>query len=146
MPRIVFGLLALMSLGWACATRTPPAIRPSDPLLSEAFRVALSVIERDRSPVVVAFLKTTDEQTRVAIRAVRKGISREEISETSEYSLPAGYFLLEEAVVRSGRARIAGVLGPIPKHSLLACGTGYYIDLRANGASWEVLHVGVREC
>jgi hypothetical protein len=124
-------------------------VGPTDRRLSEAFRVSLTVIEQHRSPVVVAVPRAMDEQTRAAIRAMRRGVAREEVPETVENLVPAGYFLLKEAEVRGDRARIGGVLGPIPQPKPLlsnGCGIEYYIDLRAKGMSWEIVHVQLRAC
>jgi len=125
-------------------------VGPTDRRLSEAFRVALTVIEQYRSPAVVAFPRATDEQTRAAIRAIRSGVAREEVPETIENVVPAGCFLLKEAEVRGDRARIGGVLGPIPSPRpglvMMNCGTRYHVDLRAKGMSWEIVRVTLEAC
>ena len=145
-------LIAVLWLGVACGT-VPIRPRPApdaEQQLSAVFRVALTFITQSRGAVVVVLPTGLNERTRRAIRAVCDTIERKDVPETQDFSLPGGYFRLEDAAIDGDLARVAGVLGPVPKPKpgviMLACGTGYYIDLRVDGTSWKITSVMYREC
>jgi hypothetical protein len=112
--------------------------------------VALTFITQSRGAMVVVLPTGMNERARRAIRAVCNTVERKDVPETTGFSLPSGYFLLEYAAIDGYLARVAGVLGPVPKPKpgviMLACGTGYYIDLRVDGTSWTITNVMLREC
>jgi hypothetical protein len=145
-------LIAVFCLGIACGTVPihPRSAPDAEQQLSEAFRVALAFITQKRGAVVVVLPTGMNERTRRAIRAACHTVERKDVRDTKEFSLPGGFFLVEYAVIEGHLTRVAGVLGPVPKPKpgviMLACGTGYYIDLSVDGTSWTITNVMLREC
>ena len=142
----IFGL----TLGCRTVPDRPQAAPAAEQQLSEAFRVALTFVKQSHRVVLVVLPRAMDDRTRRAIRAVCDTVDRKDVPETVGYSLPDGYFLVEYAVVDGSVARVTGVLGPVPKPRpgfvMLGCGTGYYIDLTVDGATWKITKVLYREC
>jgi hypothetical protein len=152
MRRRSLAFIAVLCVGVACRSVPihPRPVLGAEQQLSEAFRVALAFITEKRGAVVVVLPAAMNERTRRAIGAVCNTVERKDVQDTKVFSPPSGYFLVEYAVIEGRLARVAGVLGPVPKPRpgvvMLACGTGYYIDLSIDGTSWKITNVMLREC
>jgi hypothetical protein len=142
MSRHLFVLLLFITIG-SCtrSSDSDPTLR-----LAEALRVALNEIERHGGQVVVVVPDVAPATTRAAIGTMRKTIRSSEVSQTPELSLPVRHFLLEDLTIKGELGHVRGVLGPVLRNHNMSCGTGYDIDLRAEGASWIIVRSRLHFC
>jgi hypothetical protein len=138
-------ILAALSFS-ACVSATTAS---DDGELARVARAGLAEVERGRSPVVVVLRKEDRPAARAALARLRKVIPLAQIPKVEGYSLPPGYFCLDELEVKGDTAVFRGQIGPVPapgSEITMDCGTTLTIALRKSEGKWIVDSVTIAMC
>ncbi|MDQ2979505.1 MAG: hypothetical protein M3R62_09800 [Acidobacteriota bacterium] len=130
----------------ACVSATPAS---DDGDLVRVARAGLVEVERGGSPVVVVLRNEIRPAARAALARLRKVISLAQLPKVDGYSLPRGYFYLDELEVKGDAAVFRGQIGPVPTPGAeitMDCGTTFTIALRKSEGKWIVDRVAVMMC
>jgi hypothetical protein len=137
--------LAVLSFS-ACVSATTA---PDDGELARVARAGLGEVERGRSPVVVVLRNESRPAARAVLARLRKVISLAQLPKVEGYSLPRGYFCLDELEVKGDTAVFRGQIGPVPAPGAeitMDCGTTFTIALRKSEGKWIVDNITILMC
>ena len=99
--------------------------------------------------MVVVLRNETRPAARAALARLRRVISLAQLPRVDGYSLPPGYFCLDELEVKGDTAVFRGQVGPVPAPGpeiTMDCGTTFTIALRKSEGKWIVDNVTVMMC
>ena len=123
--------------------------RIADDLTSVA-SAGLAYVERRIAPVVVVLRDESRPAVRRAISRLRRVVRPEDVPKVEGYTMPAGYFYLDEIEVKGDTAVFRGQIGPVPapRPGLLTdnCGTTFAIGLQKSRGGWVVVNVVTKVC
>jgi hypothetical protein len=145
--RRFLGFPILVALSFSACISANPASEDGD--LDRAARAGLGEVERGRSPVVVVLRNENRPAARAALARLRKVIRLGQVPKVEGYSLPRGYFCLDELEVKGDTAVFRGQIGPVPVPGpgiAMDCGTTLTIALRKSEGKWIVDRVSVMMC
>lgn len=142
-----FRLQTLLAFSVAACISTSSAGERAD--LARVARLGLQEVERGRSPVVVVLRSENRPAVRSTIERFRRVISAGTIPPVDGFTLPPGYFYLDQLQVDGDAAVFRGQIGPIPAPRagvLDACGTTFTIRLRRTKGIWIVAETDLMMC
>lgn len=99
--------------------------------------------------MVVVLRNESRPAARAVLARLRKVIQLAQIPKVDGYSLPGGYFCLDELEVKGDTAVFRGQMGPVPvpgPEITMDCGTTFTIALRKSEGKWIVDSVTMMMC
>ncbi len=145
-----FRLQTLLALSVAACISTSSAGERAD--LARVARLGLQEVERGRTPVVVVLRNENRPGVRSTIERLRRVISAGTIPPVDGFTLPPGYFYLDQLQVDGDAAVFRGQIGPIPAPQessvvlLGACGTTFSIRLHRTKGIWIIAEMDLMMC
>ncbi len=106
-----------------------------------AVRAALTVVESETGKQVMLVLpNNVDQSIYDLLGGLREVILERDLPRAPGYNLPAGYFVVEQLVVKGSEAQIVGLAGPVPSvGTAQSCGTRFRIPVtRSPEGVWVV--------
>ena len=118
--------------------------------LTRVASAGLAYVEQRRPPVVVVMRNESRPAVGRAISHLRRVVRSEEVPKVEGYTMPAGYFYLDELEVKGDTAVFGGQIGlvpaPTPGFMTDNCGTTFAINLHKSNGRWVVRNVVTKVC
>ena len=138
--------LFLASLGAGCvAVPTQP-----DPRYVAVAESALKFIERSSKVVAFVAPSTTNPSARAALSALRKVIAPSQVPQSSQFTMPEGYFEVGVFAVYNDYALFGGKLGPLWRatgpNDIMGCGVNFAFQFERRDGVWHPSPPHIEQC
>lgn len=92
-------------------------------------------------PPVIVLPAELPEATKRAARSVGRTVNQGSVPASKEWTLPPGYFVLQQVEASGTRGSVAGVFGPVPAPrpgvGLLGCGRRVVVRFTRQNGRWQ---------